>query len=87
MEPEAGMDEKANNPNVPACPYVGLQPYTNAERDYFFGREQDTEMIAANLLAPPLRVLYGASGMGKTSVLAAGVAPYLRVMPDVLVVQ
>ena len=72
---------------VPTCPYVGLQPYTEAERDYFFGREQDTEMIAANLLTAPLTVLYGASGVGKTSVLAAGVAPYLRAMPNVLVVQ
>ena len=81
------MDERANNPNVPACPYVGLQPYTEGERDYFFGREQDTETIAANLLTAPLTVLYGASGVGKTSVLAAGVAPYLRAMPNVLVVQ
>ncbi len=72
---------------VPTCPYVGLQPYTEAERDYFFGREQDTETIAANLLTAPLTVLYGASGVGKTSVLAAGVAPYLRAMPNVLVVQ
>ncbi len=74
------------NPHVPDCPYVGLQPYSEAEREYFFGREQDTETIAANLLTAPLTLLYGASGVGKTSVLAAGVVPYLRAMPDVLVV-
>jgi hypothetical protein len=71
---------------VPNCPYVGLQPYTEAEREYFFGREQDTETIAANLLTAPLTLLYGASGVGKTSVLAAGVVPYLRTMPNVLVI-
>ncbi len=79
------MDSPTHQP-VPACPYVGLQPYTEAERDYFFGREQDTETIAANLLTAPLTLLYGASGVGKTSVLAAGVVPHLRAMPDVLVV-
>ena len=37
-------------------------------------------MIAANLLASRLTVLYGASGVGKSSVLRAGVAHHLRAM-------
>ena len=73
------------NHSVPACPYVGLQPYSEAEREYFFGREQDTETIAANLLTARLTLLYGASGVGKTSVLAAGVVPSLGAIPDVFV--
>ncbi|MGE5261980.1 MAG: hypothetical protein ACM3S0_01250, partial [Acidobacteriota bacterium] len=73
-------------PSLPACPYVGLQPYTEADREFFFGREQETETIAANLLTAPLTLLYGASGVGKSSVLAAGVVPYLRALPDLLVV-
>ena len=60
------------------CPYVGLQPYTEADIDYFFGRERDQRIIAANLGAAPLSILYGASGVGKSSVLLAGVVPYLR---------
>lgn len=60
------------------CPYVGLQPYTEADRDYFFGRERDIRVIVANLYASPLTVLYGASGVGKSSVLLAGVVPHLR---------
>jgi hypothetical protein len=59
------------------CPYVGLQPYTEKERAYFFGRERDTRVIAANLQAASLTVLYGASGVGKSSVLMAGVVPQL----------
>ncbi len=70
----------------PFCPYVGLQPYTEAERDFFFGRERDQRIISANLYAAPLTVLYGASGVGKSSVLLAGVLPYLRTKPRTAVV-
>ena len=40
----------------------------------FFGREREREIIAANLIASRLTVLYGVSGVGKSSVLQAGVA-------------
>jgi hypothetical protein len=57
---------------------VGLQPYTAAQRDYFFGRESDQRVIASNLYASRLTILYGATGVGKTSVLMAGVVPRLE---------
>jgi len=60
------------------CPYVGLQPFTKREREYFFGREGEIRTIASNLFAAPLTVLYGASGVGKSSVLLAGVVPSLE---------
>src|SRR5947209_14133281 len=60
------------------CPYKGLQPYEEKDREYFFGRERDTEIIASNLYASSLTVLYGASGVGKSSVLLAGVVPKLK---------
>src|SRR5215471_21720866 len=63
------------------CPYKGLQPYTETDRAYFFGRERDQEIIAANLYSAPLTILYGASGVGKSSVLLAGVVPALRQTP------
>jgi len=47
----------------------------------FFGREQDQEIIIANLYAARLTVFYGASGVGKSSVLLAGVVPQLRETP------
>lgn len=68
------------------CPYVGLQPYAESHRDYFFGRERDIRIIANNLLASPLTVLYGASGVGKSSVLLAGVIPAMRAKPRIAVV-
>ena len=76
----------ATNPPPNFCPYKGLQPYTEADRAYFFGRERDSEIVASNLYAAPLTILYGASGVGKTSVLLAGVVPQLRQTPRLAVV-
>jgi WD40 repeat protein len=70
----------------PFCPYVGLQPYREQDRDYFFGRERDQRVIMSNLHAAPLTVLYGVSGVGKSSILQAGVAPRLRATPRTAVV-
>jgi hypothetical protein len=72
--------------NSEFCPYVGLQPYTEEYRAYFFGRERDQKIIASNLYAASLTVLYGASGVGKTSVLLAGVIPQLKTLPRLAVV-
>ena len=60
------------------CPYVGLQPFEEADRAFFFGRERDQRVIIANLLSSPLTILYGSSGVGKSSVLMAGVVPQLH---------
>jgi WD40 repeat protein len=65
---------------VPASPYKGLVPFEETELDalLFFGREREREIIAANVLASRLTVLYGPTGVGKTSVLRAGVAWDMR---------
>ena len=69
-----------------SCPYKGLQPYVAADRPFFFGRERDQEIIISNLYATRLTVLYGASGVGKSSVLLAGIVPELSKKPRVAVV-
>ena len=65
---------------APPSPYKGLAPFDDSDLDalLFFGRERETEVIAANLMAARVTVLYGPSGVGKTSVLRAGVAYRLR---------
>jgi WD40 repeat protein len=68
------------------CPYAGLQPYAEEHRDYFFGRDRERRIIAANLYASPLSVLYGASGVGKSSILQAGVAADMRRAPRTAIV-
>src|SRR5687767_1798512 len=67
-------------------PYQGLTPFDEADAAYFFGRDKDARLIVADLFASPLTLLYGASGVGKSSVLRAGVVPLLRGQNDVVVV-
>ena len=67
-------------------PYQGLIPYGEEDAPFFFGRERETRLITANLFASTLTLLYGVSGVGKSSVLRAGVARQLRQRDDLLVV-
>jgi WD40 repeat protein len=60
------------------CPYKGLTPYTEEDAAFFFGREADTELIIGNLMSSRLTLHYGPSGVGKSSVLRAGVIRQLR---------
>ncbi len=64
----------------PVSPFKGLAPFGDSELDalFFFGREREREVIVANLLASRLTLLYGESGVGKSSLLAAGVVRGLR---------
>jgi WD40 repeat protein len=61
-----------------ASPYMGLNPYSEADADKFFGRNHDIQRIVNSFLTWRLTVLYGASGVGKSSVLGAGVIPALK---------
>ena len=67
-----------------ASPYRGLAAFEDSELDalYFFGRERDTEIVVANLIASRFTVLYGPSGVGKSSLLLAAVARTLRELPE-----
>ncbi|HEY8631269.1 MAG TPA: hypothetical protein VIL73_12125, partial [Gaiellaceae bacterium] len=65
---------------APSSPYKGLAAFEDSAVDalFFFGRDRDSQVIAANLMASRLTVLFGPTGVGKTSVLRAGVAYRLR---------
>jgi hypothetical protein len=64
--------------NVRSSPYQGLIPYGEQDRLYFFGRREETAIVAANLRVSPLTVFYGSTGVGKSSVLSAGVVPEMN---------
>lgn len=67
-------------------PFVGLRPYSESDRDFFFGRDREQRIICSNLLTAPLTILYGPSGCGKSSVLRAGVLPRLSREPAAVAV-
>ena len=54
-------------------PYVGLRAFEADEWDRFFARSTWTKIVIANVVASRLTLLYGESGVGKTSLLQAGV--------------
>jgi hypothetical protein len=58
----------------PGAPYRGLIPYSEEDAPLFFGREEECDVVINNLMASRVTLLYGASGVGKTSMLRAGVA-------------
>jgi len=60
--------------------YPGAQPFRDDEfsRRTFFGREPATVALTDQILANRLVIVYAKSGLGKTSLLNAGVAPRLR---------
>lgn len=83
---ESDGDRTADDAPVPSStdqqddegsPYVGLRPYTLGDAALFHGRTAEVEHILARMAAHRSRplVVVGASGSGKSSLLAAGVAP------------
>jgi WD40 repeat protein len=59
-------------------PYKGLTYFTEADAAFFFGREAERDLIIADLKASSLSLVYGQSGVGKSSLLRAGVAAAAR---------
>ncbi len=67
----------------PENPWPGLVPFTEDFHDYFFGRDDEAEALFRLVNRETLTVLFGQSGLGKTSLLQAGLFPRLR-QADVL---
>lgn len=55
--------------------YPGVTPFTTEQAPVFFGRKQDTDDLYRLIRREPLVVLYGKSGLGKSSLLNAGIIP------------
>ncbi len=67
-------------------PFPGLEAFGEADARHFYGRERETEELVRLVQRAVLSVLFGDSGLGKTSLLNAGVFPKLREL-DYLPVQ
>jgi hypothetical protein len=59
-------------------PWPGLAAYDEGSQHFFFGREADSAELLRLVRLAPLVMLYGKSGLGKSSMLQAGVFPALR---------
>jgi HEAT repeat protein len=61
-------------------PLRGLDPFGEAERDVWYGRESERDDIAKMVTADGFRagLMFGEPGVGKTSLVRAGLIPYLR---------
>ena len=65
-----------------AHPFPGLAAFQEADANRFFGRSQDVAEVVARLRAHPLVAVLGPSGVGKSSLVRAGVVPALKSAGD-----
>lgn len=59
-------------------PWPGLAPFTEDQRAYFHGRSKDSAELLQLVKRESLTIVYGRSGLGKSSLLQAGLFPLLR---------
>jgi len=87
--PEHGLSVKSSALNVERSvapvatvdeqnPWLGLVSFTEETRGYFHGREEEAAELGRRVQRKPLTILFGQSGLGKTSILQAGLVPRLR---------
>jgi hypothetical protein len=65
-------------PDEISQPYKNLRPYTDRDRAIFKGRNREIKNVIRWLGMQRPVVVYGEAGVGKTSLLEAGVIPQLR---------
>ena len=65
---------------IPPCPYRGLQAFTanDAQAGLFVGREKEISQLRRMVERRTLIVVLGPSGVGKSSLVAAGLLPALE---------
>ncbi len=56
-------------------PWPGLASFREQDKNYFKGREPDIEILLTLVNRERLTVLFGVSGLGKSSLLQAGLFP------------
>jgi hypothetical protein len=73
------LDSPAAPPSVDAQnPWLGLASFTEETQAFFYGREEEVAELARRVQRKLLTLLFGQSGLGKTSILRAGILPRLR---------
>ena len=58
--------------------YVGPRPFEENDKDIFFGRDREARDLRSLVIAHDLVLVYAQSGVGKTSLINAGLIPLLK---------
>src|SRR3954467_11718514 len=75
IDPERGkLATKLDEDN----PWPGPEAFRREDSKFFFGRDRPRDALTRLVLQSRLVLLYGRSGLGKTSLLRAGVFPRLE---------
>jgi len=59
-------------------PFQGPRPFTKADKDWFFGRDDEANDLLSLILGHKVTLVYAQSGAGKTSLLNAKIIPELE---------
>jgi len=65
----------------PQYRYPGIRSFESAEQELFFGRSEEIRSLYAQVSTLNLVVLFSKSGIGKSSLLNAGLVPLLELEP------
>jgi tetratricopeptide (TPR) repeat protein len=74
---QSGLDASGNLIDS-EHPWLGLDSFSEDTRQFFHGREEEIAELARRVQRKNLTILFGQSGLGKTSILRAGIVPRLR---------
>nr|QNO51386.1 hypothetical protein KMJFBAND_00023 [Methanosarcinales archaeon ANME-1 ERB6] len=73
------LKEKAVAEIHEATPFKGLDFYGESDVELFKGREKDVRRVEEHIYTYPITLLAGSSGVGKTSLIHAGLFPKLKI--------
>ena len=76
--PGPQLAKKIETIRATLCPFRGLSCFREEDAPFFFGREEFSDRLAAEVGRRPLVAVVGASGCGKSSAVRAGLLPRLR---------
>jgi nitrogen fixation-related uncharacterized protein len=67
--------------------YPGIRPFETADKDVFFGRDEDIRALSLEIKLNKTTVLFGKSGYGKSSLINAGLIPHLVSLTNIIPLQ
>jgi hypothetical protein len=64
-------------------PFIGLKFFSEEDSKYFFGRDKQVRVITNAFSLQKITILYGESGVGKSSIIGGGIIPHLKEQSDI----